>query len=68
MFGPNVDGSTLARQPQRLASEKKSKDLRRPHGLADRLGQRLALFAGKQLAELVLAREESRPKPSSESS
>ena len=50
-------GSDLAGEPQRLAGEE-VEDLPGAHRLADAFGQRLALLARQQPAELVLARED----------
>ena len=51
-----TEASRSPRDAQRLAGEE-LEDLAGARGLADRLGQRLALFAGEQRAEFVLARE-----------
>ena len=50
-------GQRLAGEAQALAGEE-LEDLRGAHGLADALGEGLALLAGEQPAELVLAGED----------
>ena len=52
-----VGRQLLAGKPQRLAGEE-VEDLRGAQHFADRLGQRLALFARQQPSELVLARDD----------